>query len=285
MQQLRQQQSFRRQNGKQGSVLQGVLGKGPAKATTSTSSPGTFPSLLPQQVNGQTDSTRHSFLYSMLNPLSSRWQARIFKRFISSVILLDLMMYVASTDPTIEQNVNRKIFVNGEGIVSCIFLVEYVLRLAVITEKSKFGKHGPCWGRLRYAFCTYGAWIDLLATAPWFLEKITGWELPTLTVLRIFRLFRILKTEGYIRAMDAVYRVIYYNSEILYVASLVCVFLTMVTAVLLYIMRPPIDPQKNFSSISATLYLAVLLLTGQGGPDGDLPWYTKTIILITSIFR
>lgn len=221
----------------------------------------------------------------MLNPLSNRWQARIFKRFISSVIMVDLLFYVASTDPTIEKSVHSQFFLNGEGVVSCIFLVEYLLRLYVITEKTKFQKYGPVGGRVRYALFTYGAWIDLLATAPWFIEKITGWQLPTLTVLRIFRLFRILKTEGYIRAMDAVYRVIYYNSEILYVASLVCVFLTLVTAVLLYIMRPKDDVEQNFTSIAATLYMSVLLLTGQGGPGGVLPWYTKTIVLMTSIFR
>lgn len=129
-----------------------------------------------------------------------------------------------------------------------------------------------------------GAWIDLLATAPFFVERITGVKLPQLTILRIFRLFRILKTESYVRAMDAVYRVIYYNSAILYVATLVVIFLTMVTAVLLYLLRPSVDTDQNFTSITATLYIAVLLLTGQGGPDGDLPWYTKAVVLLTSIF-
>lgn len=168
--------------------------------------------------------------------------------------------------------------------MSCIFLVEYILRIVTITEKSKFRQYGPILGRLYYAFWTFGAWVDLLATSPFFIEQITGLDLPQLTVLRIFRLFRILKTESYVRAMDAVYRVIYYNSAILYVATLVCIFLTMVTAVLLYLLRPPVDEERNFTSITATLYMSVLLLTGQGGPDGDLPWYTKAVILLTSIF-
>jgi Ion transport protein len=172
----------------------------------------------------------------------------------------------------------------AEGIVSSIFLVEYILRLMTITEKTSFGQHGPLYGRLYYAFGTMSAWIDLLATAPFFIERITGISLPTLTILRIFRLFRILKTESYVRAMDAVYRVVYYNAAILYVATLVCIFLTMVTAVLLYLLRPPDDTEHNFTSITATLYLAVLLLTGQGGPAGDFPWYTKSVILLTSIF-
>jgi hypothetical protein len=32
------------------------------------------------------------------------------------------------------------------------------------------------------------------------------------------------------------------------------------------------------------MYLATLVLTGQGGPDGDLPWYTKGVVLMTGIF-
>lgn len=32
------------------------------------------------------------------------------------------------------------------------------------------------------------------------------------------------------------------------------------------------------------MYLATLMLTGQGGPEGDLPWYTKGVVLLTSAF-
>jgi hypothetical protein len=32
------------------------------------------------------------------------------------------------------------------------------------------------------------------------------------------------------------------------------------------------------------MYLATLMLTGQGGPEGDLPWYTKGVVLMTSAF-
>lgn len=40
----------------------------------------------------------------------------------------------------------------------------------------------------------------------------------------------------------------------------------------------------EFESISATMYLATLMLTGQGGPERDLPWYTKAVVLLTSAF-
>jgi hypothetical protein len=41
---------------------------------------------------------------------------------------------------------------------------------------------------------------------------------------------------------------------------------------------------KDFQSIAATMYLSTLMLTGQGGPAGDLPWYTKGVVLLTGAF-
>jgi hypothetical protein len=32
------------------------------------------------------------------------------------------------------------------------------------------------------------------------------------------------------------------------------------------------------------MYLSTLMLTGQGGPEGELPWYTKGVVLLTGIF-
>eukprot|EP00429_Kryptoperidinium_foliaceum_P132858 CAMPEP_0176286654 /NCGR_PEP_ID=MMETSP0121_2-20121125/53018_1 /TAXON_ID=160619 /ORGANISM="Kryptoperidinium foliaceum, Strain CCMP 1326" /LENGTH=166 /DNA_ID=CAMNT_0017627219 /DNA_START=128 /DNA_END=625 /DNA_ORIENTATION=+ len=32
------------------------------------------------------------------------------------------------------------------------------------------------------------------------------------------------------------------------------------------------------------MYLSTLMLTGQGGPEGDMPWYTKGVVLLTGIF-
>ena len=58
----------------------------------------------------------------------------------------------------------------------------------------------------------------------------------------------------------------------------------MSTAILLYVLRPEHDEEHDFGSIAATLYLSTLMLTGQGGPGGDLPWYTKSVVLLTSVF-
>ncbi|KAL7574241.1 hypothetical protein ACA910_012496 [Epithemia clementina (nom. ined.)] len=263
------------------SVFRNLFHKGPDKARVSsktrssmqrdTSEARTFNS----SESSSSRKHKHSFLFSMLNPFSQSIQAYIFKTFIGIVILVDLAIFIASNSEKFEMPY-------AEGIVSSIFLIEYLLRLVTITESRKYSH--PVWGRLAF-MRTYSAIVDILATLPWFLELFSGWELPTLTFLRFFRLVRILKTDGYTRAMDSVYRVVYYNAEILYVASLLCIYLVLFTAVLLYYFRPSTNDNPQFDSIASTMYLSALILTGQGGPDEEgLPWYTRAIVLVTSVF-
>jgi hypothetical protein len=48
----------------------------------------------------------------------------------------------------------------------------------------------------------------------------------------------------------------------------------------------PLSQQCTYSIflVSILLSLGTMMLTGQGGPDGDLPWYTKAVVLLTSVF-
>lgn len=228
-------------------------------------------------------SSDRSALYNALNPKSHRRSAVFFKNFISTVIVVDLAFFVLSTEPELKKH--KKAFYIMEGVTSSIFLIEYVARLIVATESRRYGRFGPVLGRMRY-LVSVPALIDAFATLPFFVELVTGWDLPTLTYLRFFRLLRILKTGAYSKALGAVNRVIFYNREILYVAIMVCVLLVLFTAVLMYYLRPPGDTvdADNFKSIASTMYLSTLMLTGQGGPEGDLPWYTKGVVLLTGVF-
>ena len=177
-----------------------------------------------------------TLLFTLLNPRSRQWQAVWFKYFISTVILADLIIFVLSTEPNLSDE-QRALCHTWEGVTSTIFLIEYLARMYAVIEARKYGEFGPFWGRVHYA-TTMASIVDVLAILPFFLELVTGWSLPTLTFLRTFRLLRILKTNGMVRAIDAVYRVIYYNRQILYVALFVCIFMILVTSVLMYYLRP-----------------------------------------------
>lgn len=199
--------------------------------------------------------------------------------------MVDLVSFILSTEPSLKEDY-KFTFRFLEGLSSSVFLVEYLARVITCVERQKYSGRGSTLGRLRFMLST-SALIDALSSMPFFLECLFGFDLPRLTYLRFLRLLRITKTHGAMRATDAVYRVVYYNREILYVCTFVCVLLILGTGMLLYYFRPmhPENPEdaENFASISQTMYLATLLLTGQGGPEGDLPYYTKAVILVTSI--
>ena len=58
----------------------------------------------------------------------------------------------------------------------------------------------------------------------------------------------------------------------------------------MYYLRPRgkdvdlVDDPSDFESIAKTMVLSTLMLTGQGGPSGDLPWYTQCVVLLTGVF-
>ena len=202
-----------------------------------------------------------SFVYTMLNPRCTAWQATAFKSFITVVIILDLVAFIMSTDPDLNEKFSE-VYIIWEAVDSWIFLTEYILRLITVTESVKYGTMGPIKGRLRYMMTT-SAVIDLVATLPYFLEKFSGYHLPTLTYLRSFRLLRILKTQGFTQAIKSVCRVFRYNSEILYVALWIGIALVLCTGMLMYYLRPRDGENPQFKSLPATLYLATMMLTGQ----------------------
>jgi hypothetical protein len=90
--------------------------------------------------------------------------------------------------------------------------------------------------------------------------------------------------------MDAVVRVFYFNQEIMIVAGLLGLYLVLFTSIAMYYLRPRGDDVKmvedaaDFESIGSTMVLSLLMLTGQGGPSGELPWYTQIVVLMTGMF-
>lgn len=112
MSQLREQSSQRHMEPPGSSSMGGVLGTVFEAATAAA--------------HLHAHANRHTFLYSMLNPLSHKWQAILFKRFITAVILLDLLFFIVSTDPTIGVEAHGSFFqvsvvLNSQvRIISCI---------------------------------------------------------------------------------------------------------------------------------------------------------------------
>mmetsp|Transcript_312 Transcript_312/g.535 ORF Transcript_312/g.535 Transcript_312/m.535 type:complete len:402 (-) Transcript_312:624-1829(-) len=224
-----------------------------------------------------------SWLYRVFQSRSEATLARLYRWIISMLILANVVGFVLSTVPEFTMTWSSLYF-KFEALSSTIFAVEFFARLWVIVEHEKYSD--PVWGRLRY-LTTMRAVIDALATFPFFIEQVSGRSLPTLTWVRLFRLVRILRGKRVGQALRSAYRVFYFNRHILGVSGVICFMLMFSTSLMLYYLQP--DPTMNnstddFSSLPATMYMSLLMLAGQGGPSGPLPWYTKLVVLITSIF-
>jgi len=230
-------------------------------------------------------------LYKMLSRHSHRPQAKVFRRLIATIVVVNLAALLVQTSPETGKHYAIE-FQLIEGVSSWIFLVEYCMRVYVIPESKHYKNLTSSGARLRW-MVTFESIIDVLSFLPWFIEAFgtiimptRKVELPTLTWLRVVRLFRLFKVPFISESMDIFARVIYYNSEILIVAGILCSVLVLILSVLLYMMAPQDvnSHAEDYSSITACMYLAVMMLTGQGQPDGVLPWYTKIVVCITCVF-
>jgi hypothetical protein len=90
----------------------------------------------------QTISSRFLFVYTLLNPHSKRQTAVLFKLFITSIIIWDLLFYLLRPDRCIEQQYSN-LFQPLEDIVSWICMAEYALRLFTCMENKKYRDHVP----------------------------------------------------------------------------------------------------------------------------------------------
>eukprot|EP00798_Chlamydomonas_sp_ICE-L_P006551 gene6551-3203_t len=118
--------------------------------------PAVFNSLFRKQQPVASKPEKHSFVYALLSPHSRRWQAVLFKNFVSAVIIVDMLF----------------------------FIMLLSLAYKTMTEGSKYGKHGALKGRILYLI-SFSALLDAFATFPFFIELISGAELPSLTFLRV----------------------------------------------------------------------------------------------------
>lgn len=230
---------------------------------------------------------RKSPLYKMLNSHSTRPIAVYFSYFITCFIVVAVVDFVLSTDRRFMRHHSTALY-HVEGVCSVVFLIEYLLRLFTVTESKKY--RDPICGRLKY-MSTWRALIDLVSFAPFFMEFVIDKDLPAFGSLRVIRIFRILKTEKYMEVMQSLKRVLWFNRHMLVTAAMLDLMFMFLTATALYFFRPgkshitDEEAAENFKSIGAAFYLSVLMLTGQGLPEGFvLPWYTKVMVMMTAVF-
>lgn len=224
---------------------------------------------------------KKSKLYQVLNSNSTRLGSVVFNRclalLIISNVLVDVMITVEEFNDVYGEYCKR-----FETFSSLLFIAEYAARFSVCGERLKYR---GARGKVRFV-CSSESIIDLLSFLPWIFEKVAygGKDVPSTAFVRVFRMLRILKTERFTHAVDAIVRVLTINANILGIACVMACMLVLFTSTLLYYANRDEDETGDFSSIPATMYLSILMLTGQGEPDGELTTVTKVLCVFTALF-
>ena len=150
-----------------------------------------------------------------------------------------------------------------EVITIVVFTLEYLLRIWTADLLYPETKHP----RLRYIF-SFMALVDLLAILPFYLPFFSA-DLRFLRMMRLFRLFRllrILKLGRYLDALQIIVKVIRTSAPQLVMSVVLCFFVMLFSAILMYDVEYPVQPLQ-FPNVIASLWWAMCTLTTVGYGD------------------
>ena len=155
-----------------------------------------------------------------------------------------------------------------------VFTVEYLLR--VWTAPLADPARTPLRARLRYLVRPMAV-IDLLAILPFYLPFVFPIDL---RVLRMVRLFRLLKINRYTTALGSIGKVLRRKASQLISSVFVVLLLMLVSAVLMYHIENAAQPDKFANALDA-LWWAVATFTTVG--YGDLYPITAAGRLLSAV--
>lgn len=202
-----------------------------------------------------------SRLYHELEPRARPDGLSRINMMIAILIVLAAVVAVLETEQTLRKPYAETFF-TLQLVFGLVFLVEYLLRIWVSAEDSRFA--GKPFDRLRWML-TPSAIIDLLALLPLFLT-LASTSLYWLRFARILRILRIVRLGRMSRAFDNVMVALFERRFELGVAVIIALLLMLFSATLLYFAEAEAQPEA-FGSVPRALWWAVVTLTTIGYGD------------------
>jgi len=167
-----------------------------------------------------------------------------------ALILFSITTLTIETVPGLSPATRHALDIS-EIVVSSLFLLEYILRLATSRRK------------IRYAFSFYGI-IDLLAVLPFLLGL--GIDARSIRMFWFLRALRLLKLERYMHAADRFGAAIKIVREEIVLFAFAAGILLYLSSVGIYYFENTAQPHQ-FSSIPDSMWWAVATLTTVGYGD------------------
>ena len=186
----------------------------------------------------------------------------IFDWMIMSLIALSILTIILDSFQNIHDQF-RTVFQVFEVITVIVFTLEYILRIWTADLLYPVAKHP----RLKYCF-SFMAIIDLLAILPFYLPFFSA-DLRFLRMMRLFRLFRLLrvfKLGRYVEALHIIVKVIRSSGPQLIMSVVICSFVMLFSAIIMYEVENPVQPEQ-FPNVISSLWWAICTLTTVGYGD------------------
>ena len=188
--------------------------------------------------------------------------SRVFDITVMSLILLSVLSIILESFESLAARF-APAFAGFELVTILFFTVEYAARLWTADLLLPGSSHP----HIRYAL-SFMAIVDLLAILPFYLPFLSAdlRFLRMLRLLRLLRMIRVFKLGRYFDALRIVVKVIKDSAAQLVISILLCLFVMLFSAIVMYTVENPAQPDQ-FPNIIASLWWAICTLTTVGYGD------------------
>ncbi|MGF1635089.1 MAG: ion transporter [Phycisphaerae bacterium] len=194
---------------------------------------------------------------------------RVFDFALLVTIVLSVIVVMLDSVESIRAQ-HHGTLVAAEWVITILFSIEYVLRLACVREAK------------RYAFSFFGV-VDLLAIVPTFLTLLFPAAAPLVVVrmLRLLRVFRVLKLTHLMGESQTMATAVWRSRGKILVFILSVLIVVCIMGAAVYVVEKPHEEQSGFTSLPTAFYWAIVTMTTVG--FGDVAPVTSVGRLLTSI--
>lgn len=189
----------------------------------------------------------------------------LFDQVLIVAILLSVAVVLADSVQSLHAR-HQDMFLALEWGFTLLFSVEYAARLACVKQP------------LRYATSFFGV-VDLLSILPTYFALLfpEAQVLIDVRILRLLRMFRILKLTAYVWEYQAMGRALVASRRKILVFLSVVLMIVVIMGTVMYVVE---GPENGFTSIPTSIYWAVTTMTTVG--FGDITPKTDVGRLISS---